>query len=262
MTRGGSPGPSSLHSRFSKTCGLLAIRCVGQAQDARAGAVVLLQHDDLESRIVLLEPGQVLRPGAAPGVDGLVVVADHGEGPARADQLPDQLVLGAVGVLVLVDQQVADAPLPGLQQVRVVAKQARRAQDQVVEVHRVVGAQAALVVGVEPGESGLVVVLGLAQGLLRGRSGRSSSARCAPATAAGLMASCARAAAQVLLDQGLGSPGRRTARSRGAVRRVGVLAAQDVQPQGVEGGDGQAPAVAPLDLSAAPARASRGRPCW
>jgi hypothetical protein len=56
---------------------------VGRAQDVAGAAVVLLQRDDLELRVVLRQPLQVVDGGAAPAVDALVVVAHGGEGRAR-----------------------------------------------------------------------------------------------------------------------------------------------------------------------------------
>ncbi len=59
---------------------------VGTAQNAAGGAVVLLQHHHFQGRIIVLEQHQVFRSGAAPGVDRLVIVADHCELVAYADQ--------------------------------------------------------------------------------------------------------------------------------------------------------------------------------
>jgi hypothetical protein len=72
--------------------------------------------------------------------------------------------LGAVGVLILVNQQIAQARLPGLQQVRLGGEEARRQTDEVVEIDGIVGVKAALVVGIEAGEVGLEVILGVAEG--------------------------------------------------------------------------------------------------
>jgi hypothetical protein len=55
---------------------------VGRAQDGAGGAVVLLQLDDLELGVVHRQFLEVVQRGAAPAVDGLVVVAHGGEVPA------------------------------------------------------------------------------------------------------------------------------------------------------------------------------------
>ena len=99
-------------------------------------AVVLLQLDHLQLRVVGLQVAQVLHVGAAPRVDRLIVVADRGEGAAAAGQQLHDLVLAAVGVLVLVDQQIAQPALPARQQFLVGGEQLRRNADEIVEVDR------------------------------------------------------------------------------------------------------------------------------
>src|SRR5205823_13915724 len=49
--------------------------------------------------------------GAAPTVDRLVLVAHHADVLMRSGQQPHQLVLHAVGVLILIDHQVDEAPI-------------------------------------------------------------------------------------------------------------------------------------------------------
>ena len=95
---------------------------IGGLEDAAGGAVVLFQHDHLERREVLLELHQIFRPCAAPGVDRLVIVTDHGKACGAADQHLDQQVLAGIGVLVFIHQHVANAELPFLQHIRVILK--------------------------------------------------------------------------------------------------------------------------------------------
>ena len=94
--------------------GVVVDQRVGGSQDGAAGAVVLLELDHLQLRIVVGQAPQVLQGRAAPAVDRLVVVAHRGEAVAFADQFPQQLVLGGVGVLVFVDQEVAQPLAPQL----------------------------------------------------------------------------------------------------------------------------------------------------
>jgi hypothetical protein len=96
-------------------------------EDVLRRAVVLLEQHDLGARVVALELGDVADVGAAEGVDRLVGVADDGErrrlavarskiimpsrrrrAPHRAGELVDERVLGVVGVLVLVDEDVPE----------------------------------------------------------------------------------------------------------------------------------------------------------
>ena len=59
---------------------------------------------------------------------------------ATGQQL-QQFVLAGVGVLVFVDQQIAQAVLPFLADLFVLGEQLRRAQDQIVEIERLIGVQ-------------------------------------------------------------------------------------------------------------------------
>ncbi len=100
--------------RLGEQLGVRPDDVVGRAQDGRGGAVVLLQLDDLELRKVLRQLLQIVQRGAAPAVDALVVVAHGGEARAFAHQEFQQLVLRGVGVLVFIDQHMAQQALPFL----------------------------------------------------------------------------------------------------------------------------------------------------
>ncbi len=78
---------------------------VGSVQNALGAAVILLKLDDPGAREIPLEPEDVLHVGTAPAVDGLVVVADCAHVVLRWRKEPDQLVLGEICILILVDQQ-------------------------------------------------------------------------------------------------------------------------------------------------------------
>ncbi len=108
------------------------------------GAVVLLQLDGLAVGKVLLEVEDVGDVGATPAVNGLVVVAHDHEVLVLGGQQVGDLVLDVVGVLILVDADVAEALLVLLEHLGAVAQQLERAHEQVVEVHGVGGTQAAL----------------------------------------------------------------------------------------------------------------------
>src|SRR5690606_10877584 len=139
---------------------------VGALEDAAGGAVVLLQHHHFQRGVILFQAHQIFRARATPGVDRLVVVADYGELAAHAYQLFYQQVLAGVGVLVFVDQQVADAVLPFFQDVGVFLVQPDRQQYQVVDVHRVVRLERALVMQVDDGGGLFLRPAGVGQGLV------------------------------------------------------------------------------------------------
>ena len=117
---------------------------VGRVEDVAGRAVVLLELHHRSAGVVLLEVEDVADVGAAPRVDGLVVVAHHHEVLVLAGQKARDLVLGAVRVLILVDADVAEALLVLLENVGVVAQEAIGVDEQVVEVHGVGAGQAAL----------------------------------------------------------------------------------------------------------------------
>ena len=75
-------------------------------------AAVLRQPDDPSALVLLLEGENIFDGGAAEPVDGLVVVAHHADVLPLACQGGRQQVLEVVGVLVFVDEDVAELVLP------------------------------------------------------------------------------------------------------------------------------------------------------
>ena len=121
----------------------------GGREDVLGRAVILLEPDHLGAGEVLLEAQDVAHLGPAPAVDGLVVVS-HAADVARAlGQEAQPQVLGHVGVLVFVHQDVAEAALVVAEDVRVACEQGQAMQQQVAEIAGVEGPQAFLVSGVE-----------------------------------------------------------------------------------------------------------------
>ena len=116
---------------------------VGGAQDMARRAIVLLQLDGLAAFKVLLKVQDIGDVGATPAVNGLVIVAHDHEVLVLGGQQVGDLVLDVVGVLILVDANVAEALLVLVEHLGAGAQQLERAHEQVVEVHRVGGAQAA-----------------------------------------------------------------------------------------------------------------------
>ncbi len=220
---------------------LEGVRVVGDQdvralQNAAGGAVVLLEHHHLQRGEVFLQLHQVFRPRAAPGVDRLVVVAHHGEVRALLHQQFHQQVLAGVGVLIFVHQHVAHPVAPLLQHLGVVLEELHRLHDQVVEIHRVVRLERALVVGVDDGGGLLLGIARLGQRLL----GRDQVVL--PATDIALYLVHAVIAGVFLLHD-VGQQRLDVAfvedREAGLVAELRVLLADDVQAQVVEGRDRQ-----------------------
>ena len=117
---------------------------VGGAQDMARGAIVLLQLNGLAVFKVLLKVQDIGDVGATPAVNGLVIVAHDHEVLVLSGQQVGDFVLDVVGVLILVDANVAEALLVLIEHLGTGAQQLERAHEQVVKVHRIGGAQAAL----------------------------------------------------------------------------------------------------------------------
>ncbi len=220
---------------------------VGAFEDAAGGAVVLLQHHHLQRGVILFEQHQVLRARATPGVDRLVVVADHGELVAHAHQQFDQQVLAGVGVLVFVAQPVADAVLPLLQDVLVFLEQLHGQQDQVVEIHRVVRLERALVVQVDDGGGLLLRPARLGQRLV------GQDQVVLPAVDE-VLDFVGTVVAGILLLHDVGEQRLDVTviedREAGLVAQARVFLADDVHAQVVEGGHGQPARLAALEQRA------------
>ena len=128
---------------------LFSTTAPGGGQDVLRRAVILLQADGLGVRIIAFEIENIADIGAAPTVDGLVLVAYHADIAVLFGEQAHQFVLAAVGVLILVDHDVAQAAVPGFARGVVVAQQAHGFEQQIVEIERVGIAQGLLVFLVE-----------------------------------------------------------------------------------------------------------------
>ena len=138
-------------------------------EDHLRGAIVVDEHDLAGARVEAAEGEQVRGGGAAPAVDGLVVVAhDRDVGPVPRHQL-QHLELGVVRVLELVDDDEAVALAQAGEHGGALAQQRERAVDLVAEVDEPGLGEQALVRLVEGGE--LEVRLGLVPLLVGRRRG-------------------------------------------------------------------------------------------
>ena len=128
---------------------------VGGVEDRLGGAVVLLQDHHGGVREGVLELQDVADVGAPPAVDGLVAVANDRDLVMEAGEEKHQLVLGPVGVLVFVHQDVAKAALVVVEHVGAGLQQVDCHQEEVVEVHGVGRQQTLLVIAVHLGDPAL-----------------------------------------------------------------------------------------------------------
>ncbi len=89
-------------------------QAVGRGEDVAGRAVIALELDHPGAGKVFFEVEDIAGVGATPGIDRLVIVADHAEVSLGAGQMLQHAVLGLVGILVLVDHDVAELPLKRL----------------------------------------------------------------------------------------------------------------------------------------------------
>ena len=110
-------------------------------EDRRQRAVVAPQHDRPRRPVAIPELEDVADRGAAEAIDRLVVVADDRDVPMALREQRDELRLRPVGVLELVDQDVAVAALQRIARRGGLAQQPQRQRDLIPEVDRAVLAQ-------------------------------------------------------------------------------------------------------------------------
>ena len=156
---------------------------VRRRKDVLRGTVVLLEQDRVGVRVVLLEVRNIADIRAAEGVDGLVGVTHDGQlgrghgvrvGAAvsrrlrvGADQFTHELVLGVVGVLVLVHEDVAELAAVVVRDFGELLQQEDGTANQVVKVEGVGGAQTLRVDGVDLRDGLLVGVIARHAGCVR-----------------------------------------------------------------------------------------------
>src|SRR5262245_48084168 len=84
-------------------------------EDRLGAAVVLLQQDHLGLGVVVLERADIADVGATEGIDALIIIADSKDIAIFGSQLLQQHVLDAIGILILVGQQIAVALLVAIE---------------------------------------------------------------------------------------------------------------------------------------------------
>ena len=124
---------------------------VGGVENPRGRAVVLFELHHLRPGKLLGEAEDVADVSAAPGVDALVVVADHAEVATLAGELFDDGELGRVGVLVFVDQEVAIGVAVAFEHIRVFGEEPMDQHEHVVEIEGILHFEQQLVLLVDLG---------------------------------------------------------------------------------------------------------------
>ena len=119
------------------------------AEDMRGRAIVLLQPHHMRAGKVAFESQDVADLGPAPAIDGLVVITHAAQVPVPLGQQPQPQILGDVGVLVFVDEDIAETLLPLPQHVRMRLEDGDAVKQQVAEIDGVQGDQTLLIGGIK-----------------------------------------------------------------------------------------------------------------
>ena len=99
--------------------------------------VILFQFKQLGPLILLLEIQDIVYVRTPETIDALGIVAHHTDSSMLMRQQQDNLLLGIVGVLILIDQHILEAFDILIADVLMVTQQHKGLYQQIVEVHRV-----------------------------------------------------------------------------------------------------------------------------
>ena len=121
------------HRTLAIRAALVRNQALGAEQNLGRAAVADVQLDD--GRAIALDIGiNKLRFGAAPAVNGLVIVGHNGHAARRWGQQLQHLVLGQIDVLILIYQDVAECAAEVLARLLIGAQQKDGIADKVIEI--------------------------------------------------------------------------------------------------------------------------------
>ena len=108
--------------RLPQAAAIVGDQSRGNREDVPRRSIISLEPDHLCAGKVLLEAQDVFDIRAAPGVDRLIVVADTAQIAVGLGDEPEKKILNDVRVLVLVDQDVTEAPAEGVENIAMFAQ--------------------------------------------------------------------------------------------------------------------------------------------
>ena len=121
-------------------------KAIGRAHDILRRTIVLFQLEESRSLIHLLEIKNIVDIGTTKAVDALCVVAHHTDTLSLPSEQPDNLMLGIVGVLILIDENKLETFLILPPHLLILVQQEPGVEQEIVEIHRV-GLPAAHLIG-------------------------------------------------------------------------------------------------------------------
>ena len=108
---------------------------IGSIDDTLGGTVVLLEFEETGMGEVVLELQDIVDLGTPEGVDALVVIAHHTDMGLVNGELSQNPLLHGIGVLILIDQDIAETVGIAFAYFLHIAKQEVGAHKEVIEVH-------------------------------------------------------------------------------------------------------------------------------
>ena len=121
----------------------------GNVEDRLGGAVILLQTDDFRAWKVPLKAQNIAHFRAAPAIDRLVIIAHAANVLMLLGEEPQPQILAHVGVLILIDQDVAEAALIIGKDIRMGLENGNAVQQQIPEIAGIQRPQPLLILGIK-----------------------------------------------------------------------------------------------------------------
>ena len=132
-----------------KQLGIFRDHMIRRGKNALARAIVLLELDQLDLRIVGRQLGQIFDRRTAPGIDRLVIITDRREHRAWTRQPLHESVLTDVCVLILVHQEITYFFLPLLSGFDTTLKNLRGNRDQIIKIHGLIRSKRRVIAAVD-----------------------------------------------------------------------------------------------------------------
>ena len=113
------------------------------------GTVVLLQADGAAALVLVLKGENILNGGAPELIDALVVITHHADVFPLSGDEGGEGVLEHVGILILINEHIAEAALPVIPHILMLFQQGDGIEQEIVKIHGVAGIQPAHILPVD-----------------------------------------------------------------------------------------------------------------
>ena len=115
------------------------------AQNMPGGAIIALKTDHGCAGKILLEAQNIIHLGTAPAIDGLIIIAHAANVALARRQQTQPEILRNIGILILIHEDILEAPLILRNNFRIFLKQADRLKQQITEISSIKNFQALLI---------------------------------------------------------------------------------------------------------------------